>query len=353
MLFALVLVWVADIGAYFGGRRFGRVQLAPQVSPGKTWEGVLGAVLLSALVAIAGALWFHLPLGTFLALCLAVVGFSIVGDLTESLLKRFAGVKDSGTLFPGHGGVMDRIDSITGAAPVLFLGLTLPWGSAMMASPYWAPPARSARARSMCSRAIRSASGWWRSRRTRNAAKLARQVLAFRPPYAALADATAARGTHARYWAARRPEPACSPAPAALEEIARLPEVHCVMAAIVGAAGLRSTLAAARAGKRLLLANKESLVMAGPAAARRGQALRRHAAADRQRAQRHLPVPAARARAAGVAPPGLQAHAAHRLRRPVPRHAARGARDASPPRPPARIRTGSWAARSRWTRPRS
>lgn len=124
VLFALVLVWVADIGAYFSGRRFGRVRLAPQVSPAKTWEGVFGAMLLSALVAIAGALWFHLPLGTFLALCLGVVGFSIIGDLTESLLKRYAGVKDSGTLFPGHGGVMDRIDSITGAAPVLFLGLT-------------------------------------------------------------------------------------------------------------------------------------------------------------------------------------------------------------------------------------
>jgi len=124
VLFALVLVWVADIGAYFCGRRFGRVRLAPQVSPAKTWEGVFGAMLLSALVAIAGALWFHLPLGTFLALCLGVVGFSIIGDLTESLLKRYAGVKDSGTLFPGHGGVMDRIDSITGAAPVLFLGLT-------------------------------------------------------------------------------------------------------------------------------------------------------------------------------------------------------------------------------------
>lgn len=124
VLFALLLVWVADIGAYFSGRRFGRVRLAPRVSPAKTWEGVLGAMTLSALVAIAGALWFHLPLLTFLVLCLGAVAFSIVGDLTESLLKRFAGVKDSGTLFPGHGGVMDRIDSITGAAPVLFLGLT-------------------------------------------------------------------------------------------------------------------------------------------------------------------------------------------------------------------------------------
>jgi phosphatidate cytidylyltransferase len=125
VLFSLILVWVADIGAYFFGRRFGRLRLAPDVSPGKTWEGVLGGVGASAVVAVIGSAWFHLPLGTFVPLCLAAVSFSIVGDLTESLLKRFAGVKDSGTLFPGHGGVMDRMDSVTGAVPVLFFGLTL------------------------------------------------------------------------------------------------------------------------------------------------------------------------------------------------------------------------------------
>jgi phosphatidate cytidylyltransferase len=124
-LFVLLLVWVADIGAFFCGRRFGRIRLAPEVSPGKTWEGVLGGTAVSALVAIGGSLWFHVPLVVFLPLCLAAVGFSIIGDLTESLLKRSAGVKDSGTAFPGHGGVMDRIDSLTGAAPVLLLGLTL------------------------------------------------------------------------------------------------------------------------------------------------------------------------------------------------------------------------------------
>ena len=124
-LFVLLLVWVADIGAFFSGRRFGRIRLAPEVSPGKTWEGVLGGIAVSALVAIAGSAWFHVPLLVFLPLCLAAVGFSVVGDLTESLLKRFAGIKDSGSVFPGHGGVMDRIDSLTGAAPVLLLGLTL------------------------------------------------------------------------------------------------------------------------------------------------------------------------------------------------------------------------------------
>lgn len=125
VLFALVLVWMADVGAYFFGRRFGRLPLAPDVSPGKTWEGVIGGMGASAIVAVIGSALFHLPLMTFLPLCLAAVSFSVVGDLTESLLKRFAGVKDSGTLFPGHGGVMDRMDSVTGAVPVLFFGLTL------------------------------------------------------------------------------------------------------------------------------------------------------------------------------------------------------------------------------------
>ncbi|HEY7888249.1 MAG TPA: phosphatidate cytidylyltransferase [Steroidobacteraceae bacterium] len=124
VLFALLLVWMADIGAYFCGRQFGRRHLAPTVSPGKTWEGALGGLAASGIVAVAGGAWFQLPLQQFLVLCLAAVAFSIVGDLTESLLKRFAGMKDSGTLFPGHGGVMDRIDSVTGAAPVLLLGLT-------------------------------------------------------------------------------------------------------------------------------------------------------------------------------------------------------------------------------------
>ena len=123
MLFVLILVWMADIGAFFVGRRFGKMRLAPSVSPGKTWEGVLGGACVSAFVAIAGSGWFGVPLEVFVPLCLAAVGFSVVGDLTESLLKRFAGIKDSGTLFPGHGGVMDRIDSVTGAAPVLFFGL--------------------------------------------------------------------------------------------------------------------------------------------------------------------------------------------------------------------------------------
>ena len=125
VFFGLGLVWVADIGAFFSGRRFGRHRLAPQVSPGKTWEGVLGAIAVSALLAVAGGFWFRVPLAVFLPLCLLAVAFSIVGDLTESLLKRAAGMKDSGNILPGHGGVMDRIDSLTSASPVFVLGLSL------------------------------------------------------------------------------------------------------------------------------------------------------------------------------------------------------------------------------------
>ena len=123
VLFLLLLVWAADTGAFFVGRRFGRIRLAPRVSPSKTWEGVLGGLAAAVAVAALGASWFHLRHVAFLSLCLAVVLISIVGDLTESMFKRYAGVKDSGAIFPGHGGVLDRIDSITAAAPTFLLGL--------------------------------------------------------------------------------------------------------------------------------------------------------------------------------------------------------------------------------------
>jgi len=123
MVFVLLIVWVADMGAFFVGKGFGRVKLAPKISPGKTWEGVLGGLcavlLLSALVSR--------PLGveirTLVPFCLAVAMISVVGDLTVSMFKRNAGVKDSGTLFPGHGGILDRIDSVTAAAPLFALAV--------------------------------------------------------------------------------------------------------------------------------------------------------------------------------------------------------------------------------------
>lgn len=128
LLFLLMLIWGADIGAYFAGRKFGRRKLAANVSPGKTIEGVYGGIALSALVAVVGMFLFEMPLMDalwFIPLCFIVVVFSVLGDLLESLFKRRVGVKDSGTIFPGHGGVMDRIDSLTAAAPVFALGLSL------------------------------------------------------------------------------------------------------------------------------------------------------------------------------------------------------------------------------------
>jgi phosphatidate cytidylyltransferase len=123
VIFALVLAWAADIGAYFAGRQFGRFRLAPTVSPNKTWEGVLGGLAAGVLVAIAARAWFELPALAFVSLCVAAVLVSVVGDLLESMFKRQRGLKDSGSLLPGHGGVLDRIDSLTSSVPLLALGL--------------------------------------------------------------------------------------------------------------------------------------------------------------------------------------------------------------------------------------
>lgn len=137
LLAAAATVWVADIAAYFAGRRFGRRKLAPAVSPGKTWEGVAGA--------LAGVLAYGLALDAFaharpgpvtaifaaaaglpaVAAMLALAALSVVGDLFESWMKRGAGVKDSGRLLPGHGGVLDRIDALTPTLPAAALLLAL------------------------------------------------------------------------------------------------------------------------------------------------------------------------------------------------------------------------------------
>lgn len=124
LLLALCIVFAADIGAYFAGRRFGRVKLAPQVSPGKTWEGLIGGVLLAATTAAAGGVLLGLAPALMVPLGLGVAVLSVVGDLTESMFKRSVGLKDSGHLIPGHGGVLDRLDSITAALPLFALALS-------------------------------------------------------------------------------------------------------------------------------------------------------------------------------------------------------------------------------------
>ena len=117
----MVLVWGADIGAYFSGRAFGKRKLAPQVSPGKSWEGVYGGLALSLVItAIVGLVrdWTVAELLKGLIGAALIVFISVVGDLTESMFKRQSGIKDSSNLLPGHGGVLDRIDSLTAAIPI-------------------------------------------------------------------------------------------------------------------------------------------------------------------------------------------------------------------------------------------
>ena len=128
LLGCMSMVWIADIAAYFFGHLFGRHKLAPAISPGKTWEGVAGAVLG---VVLTGTLAFQmsafplqLPLSLFMGSLVLLTAVSIVGDLFESLLKRRAGLKDSSKLLPGHGGVLDRIDSLISTLPVAALILS-------------------------------------------------------------------------------------------------------------------------------------------------------------------------------------------------------------------------------------
>ena len=120
MLWTLALVWATDIGAYFSGRAIGGPKLAPQFSPNKTWAGLIGGVALTALVSFGLHIYWGLPFYLVLvSIPLAIL--AQMGDLFESWLKRKAGAKDSGTIFPGHGGVMDRLDGLIPVAPVVAL----------------------------------------------------------------------------------------------------------------------------------------------------------------------------------------------------------------------------------------
>lgn len=125
LLYGLMLVWVADSGAYFAGRRYGRRKLAPAISPGKTREGLYGALIAVALYSVLAAVYFQLNTVAaiyLLVLALVLTLVSVAGDLYESVLKRERGVKDSGAILPGHGGILDRIDSVLAAMPVFMAG---------------------------------------------------------------------------------------------------------------------------------------------------------------------------------------------------------------------------------------
>jgi phosphatidate cytidylyltransferase len=139
-LAAMAIVWLADTAAYFAGRSFGRRKLAPQISPGKTWEGVCGALVAVGVYALlllplarragyAGAFTAGAIIG-WIVFAIALAALSVVGDLHESLLKRSAGVKDSGAVLPGHGGVLDRTDALLAAMPPVALAATAFLGAA-------------------------------------------------------------------------------------------------------------------------------------------------------------------------------------------------------------------------------
>jgi len=128
LLYVMVLVWLADTGGYFAGKRWGKTPLAKAISPNKSWQGVGGAVFLGAIWAVIGFvsdLSGSLSLFNWLLLSAVSLAISISGDLFESLFKRCYGVKDSGNLLPGHGGMLDRIDSLIAAVPVFTAGLFL------------------------------------------------------------------------------------------------------------------------------------------------------------------------------------------------------------------------------------
>jgi phosphatidate cytidylyltransferase len=122
LLMLMATVWIADSAAYFAGKRFGRHKLAPSISPGKTWEGVLGAFSAVTLYAVTICYFFNTEYWLVL-LMLGITIASVMGDLIESLVKRQAGAKDSGSILPGHGGILDRVDGLTSSLPLASISL--------------------------------------------------------------------------------------------------------------------------------------------------------------------------------------------------------------------------------------
>ena len=127
LLFVMGLVWAADTGAYFAGRKWGERKLAPEVSPGKSIAGLLGGLVSSMMLALVVLMTWDISAGSaaFLLLVLVTVLFSVLGDLLESMVKRHRGIKDSSNILPGHGGILDRVDSLTAALPIYATGLLM------------------------------------------------------------------------------------------------------------------------------------------------------------------------------------------------------------------------------------
>lgn len=124
LLALFAVVWMADIAAYFSGKAFGKNKLAPNISPGKTWEGAIGAVIGVIIYGVVMRIptgFSPIPLPIWVVALIVVTAVSIIGDLYESMLKRQAGIKDSSNVLPGHGGVLDRIDSLTSTMPIIAL----------------------------------------------------------------------------------------------------------------------------------------------------------------------------------------------------------------------------------------
>ncbi len=336
VLFTLALVWAADTGAFFAGRWLGRVPLAPRVSPRKTWEGVLGGMVTSALVAWVAASWyFRVDVWLFVATCVAVAAVSIVGDLTESMLKRFVGLKDSGSAVPRpwrHAGShRQRHRGGAGAG----VRAARPAGHSVSSMD---DRRRRARIHRLGGRSTLDVLARHPDRfrvvalgAHRNVAQARRAVrCASAAPYAALADARRRPRAERRAARARAPRRACSPVPGALEELAALPEVaqrhggHC--------RGRRAALHAGRGARRQ-----------APAARQQGIAGDGRAAADadgaRSAAPRCCPSTASTTRSSSACratrmsrrrAAGREAHPAHRLGRPVPRLPTRALEQVTP-----------------------
>ena len=356
VLWLVLLVIAADIGAYFVGRRFGRRKLAPRVSPGKTWEGALGGLAMVALVAWGGAVHFGLPPLSAVAFGCGVGIFSIIGDLTESMFKRAAGLKDSGAVAAGtrrHAGSHRQRDG--GGTVVCARACSAPvWSHERAARPRHPGLAPGSIGRSTLER-DRAASGAVPGRGAGRPRQLADHRRAGARFQARHRGAGGPRGRGAGARGARglrlgRTRVECGRE--ALAAAVAGANVDMVMAAIVGAAGLLSTLAAVRAGKRVLLANKEALVMAG----------RLLMDEVRRAGAEIIPIDSEHNAIFQCMPGGLSARRCRtrrdprdsdRLGRPVPQRRARAPRRTSRPMKPALIRSGKWAARSRSTPRRS